>query len=135
MTWIAELIDVPVHRGDLGNLVVIEKSDLVPFDPLRTYFIYDVPSGTSRGFHAHKRLQQLMIAVCGSLDVTIDDGDRRERFTLDSQSRGLFIRAGAWREMHNFAPGTVCVVVASEKFDEDDYIRTYSDFIAWKDAL
>lgn len=134
MTWIAELVELPVYKGDFGNLAVIEESEIVPFVPLRTYFIHDVPSETSRGFHAHKRLQQLMIAVSGSLEVTIDDGERRESFILDSRSKALLIRPGAWREMHNFSPGTVCVVVASDKFDENDYIRTYSEFIAWKDA-
>ena len=132
MQWIAEFVNVPVHENGLGSLAVIERSEFTPFDPVRAYFIYDVPAETSRGFHAHKNLQQLMIAVSGSLCVTIDDGKQRKDFLLDSPSKGLLLRPGAWREMHTFSSKSICLVVASEKFDEKDYIRNYSDFLTWK---
>lgn len=134
MSWIAKLVEVPTYSSDSGSLAVVERSHSLPFDPVRAYFIFDVPNWSSRGFHAHKNLEQLMIAVAGSLSVLVDDGSVRREFELDSPSRGLLIGPGAWREMHRFAPGTICLVLASEKFDETDYIRDYQDFVSWRES-
>ncbi len=114
-----------------GNLSVVEK-DLIPFQIKRAYYLYDVPSDSSRGGHAHKELQQFLIALSGSFDVVLDDGAHRRVITLNRPNKGLLIPQGIWRELENFSAGAVCLSLVSEPYDEDDYIREYSEFKSFK---
>lgn len=111
-----------------GNLTFLEGGLHVPFDIRRVYYLYDVPGGSHRGGHAHKELQQLIIALTGSFDVILDDGRDRRRTRLDRAYRGLYVAPMIWRELRNFTSGSVCLVLASAPFDEDDYFRDYSTF-------
>ena len=122
---------LPKHMRPNGNLTVAEHPTSIPFDIKRVYYLYDIPAGEERGGHAHKQLQQLVIAVSGSFDVIIDDGTERRTVTLNRPFAGLHIRPGIWRELNNFSSGAVCLVLASEHFDESDYIRDYKDFIQY----
>lgn len=112
-----------------GNLTPIESHSDLPFEFKRLYYLYDVPSGSSRGGHAHKQLHQLIVAVSGSFDVVLDDGFERKSITLNFPNRGLLIVPYVWRELQNFSSGAVCVVLASAKYDELDYIRDYETFL------
>jgi dTDP-4-dehydrorhamnose 3,5-epimerase-like enzyme len=111
-----------------GNLTFIEGMDHVPFDIKRVYYLYDVPGGESRGGHAHQKLEQFIIAANGSFDVVIDDGYNSMRFHLNRSYYGLYIPKMVWREIDNFSSGSVCLVLASEHFSEEDYIRNYNEF-------
>jgi dTDP-4-dehydrorhamnose 3,5-epimerase-like enzyme len=111
-----------------GNLSVIEKH-LLPFEIKRVYYLYDVPSDSSRGGHAHKELQQFLIALSGSFDVVLDNGKSRRTITLNKPNRGLLIPNGIWRELDNFSSGAVCLSLVSDVYKEDDYIRDYDEFI------
>lgn len=132
MSSLAAFIDLPIFTGHEGSLGVIEKSSSVPFEPKRTYFILGVPEAAKRGFHAHRELEQVMIALAGSFIVTIDDGLVKTDFLLDSPRRALHVKRGAWREMSRFSTGSVCLVVASMPFEEADYIRNYEEFLIWR---
>ncbi len=123
------IIEIDKHHSDRkGNLSVVENGDAIPFDVKRVYYLYDVPGGESRGAHAHKKLKQLIIAVSGSFTVTLDDGKVRRSFTLNRPYQGLLVTPGIWRELDDFSSGSICLVLASEKYDEDDYIRDYNEF-------
>ncbi len=127
------LIEMDKHHSDnKGNITVVENSKTIPFDVKRTYYLYDVPGGGSRGAHAHKELQQMIVAASGSFDVTLDDGNVKRTFTLNRPYQGLLIVPGIWRDLNNFSAGSVCLVLASEKYDENDYIRDYESFLKWK---
>ncbi len=127
------LIEMDKHHSDnKGNITVVENSKTIPFDVKRTYYLYDVPGGGSRGAHAHKELQQMIVAASGSFDVTLDDGNVKRTFTLNRPYQGLLIVPGIWRDLNNFSAGSVCLVLASEKYDENDYIRDYESFLRWK---
>ena len=127
------LIEMDKHHSDnKGNITVVENSKTIPFDVKRTYYLYDVPGGGSRGAHAHKELQQMIVAASGSFDVTLDDGNVKRTFTLNRPYQGLLIVPGIWRDLNNFSAGSVCLVLASEKYDENDYIRDYETFLKWK---
>lgn len=120
------------HHHDTGNITVVENGKTVPFDIKRTYYLYDVPGGESRGGHAHIELSQLIIAVSGSFTVTLDDGNVKRSFLLNRPYQGLYVVPGIWRTLDDFSSGSVCLVLASEKYSEEDYIRDYNDYIRYK---
>lgn len=126
-----KIIEIPKITDPRGNLSVIEK-DVIPFKMKRIYYLYDVPSDSFRGGHAHKNLYQFLIAISGSFDVLIDDGVSQETINLNKPNKGLLIVPGTWRELNNFSSGAVCLVVASEEFIEEDYIREYLEFKEYK---
>jgi dTDP-4-dehydrorhamnose 3,5-epimerase-like enzyme len=128
-TEITRLIELPTIRDPRGNLCVIESSINIPFDVARVYYLYDVPSGSMRAGHAHRRLRQLLVAVSGSFDVLLDDGKTKEKVTLNKPNVGLVMSPMTWREIDNFSSSAVCLVMASEIYDELDYIRSYDDFL------
>jgi len=126
------IIEIDKHHHEKGNISVVENNITVPFDVKRTYYLYDVPGGESRGGHAHKELRQLVIAASGSFDVTVDDGNVKRTFTLNRPYQGLLVVPGIWRELNNFSSGSVCLVLASMGYDEADYIRDYVEFEKFK---
>ena len=128
-----EIISIPkiIDEKGRGKLSVIEKST-IPFEIKRVYYLYDVPSDAFRGGHAHKNLIQFMIALSGSFEVKIDDGSNNKKVMLNKPNKGLLIPSGIWREMDNFSAGAVCLVLASEFFDESDYFRDYNSFLDYK---
>jgi hypothetical protein len=129
------IIEIDKHHHEKGNISVVENGITVPFDVKRTYYLYDVPGGESRGGHAHKELRQLVIAASGSFDVTLDDGNVKRTFTLNRPYQGLLIVPGIWRELNNFSSGSVCLVLASMKYEEEDYIRDYKEFELFKNRV
>ena len=123
------LIELDKHHSESkGNISVVENNKTIPFQVKRVYYLYDVPGGGARGAHAHKELHQLIVAASGSFDVTLDDGNVKRTFMLNRPYQGLLIVPGIWRDLNNFSAGSVCLVLASEKYDENDYIRVYSEF-------
>jgi hypothetical protein len=124
------LVDLPKISDPRGNLTFIEGNQHVPFDIKRVYYLYDVPGGSDRGAHAHKGLHQLIIAMSGSFDVVLDDGVEKKRFHLNRSYFGLYVCPMMWRELDNFSSGSVCLVLASELYDPDDYYRDYELFLA-----
>ena len=126
-----EIIDIPKIIDYRGNISFIEK-DLLPYEMKRVYYLYDVPNGASRGGHAHKNLFQFLIALSGSFDVILNDGYDIMKVTLDKPDKGLLIPVGIWRELEAFSSGAVCLVLASDTFDEDDYIRDFNIFRTFK---
>ena len=126
------MIEIDKHHHNKGNISVIENNSTVPFGVHRAYYLYDVPGGESRGGHAHKELQQLIIAASGSFSVTVDDGNVKRTFLLNRPYLGLLVVPGIWRELNDFSSGSVCLVLASHKYDGADYIRDYEKFIKYK---
>jgi mannose-6-phosphate isomerase-like protein (cupin superfamily) len=125
-----KIIEIPKIKDVRGNLAVIEK-DTIPFSVKRVYYLYDVPSDAYRGGHAHKKLKQFLIALSGSFEVVLDNGNERKRIMLNKPDKGLLIPTGVWRELENFSSGAVCLVLASEEFEEEDYIRDYQEFLSY----
>ena len=123
------------HSQRKGDISVIENGETIPFDVKRIYYLYDVPGGESRGSHGHKQLEQLIIAVSGAFTVTLDDGNVRRSFTLNRPYQGLLVKPGIWRTLDDFSSGSVCFVLASEKYKAEDYIREYKDFIEYRRQL
>lgn len=129
----ATVIELPKIHNVAGNITAIDNADgLLPFDVKRVYYLYDVPGGESRGAHAHKELQQLIIAASGSFDITLDDGQTRRTFQLSKPYYGLYMPAGLWRELNNFSSGAICLVLASHTYNAEDYLRAYSKFKEFK---
>lgn len=128
---LARVLDLPRVNDVRGNLTFIEGDEHTPFPIRRVYYLYDVPGGASRGGHAHRQLQQLLIALSGSFDVLLDDGFERTTISLNRSFRALYVPTRVWRELHNFSSGAVCLSVASEHYSEADYVRDYSAFRTW----
>lgn len=126
-----KLIDIPKIVNSKGNIGVLEHGT-IPFKIKRVYYLFDVPSGAKRGGHAHKELKQVLIAIAGSFDVVLKDGKTKQVITLNRPDKGLLIENNIWRELENFSSGAVCLVLASEVYDEKDYIRSFKDFKASK---
>ena len=127
------IIELDKHHSDRkGNITVVENNLTVPFEVKRTYYLYDIPGGEERGAHAHKELRQLIIAASGSFDVVLNDGNVKRTFTLNHPYQGLLVVPGIWRELNNFSSGSVCLVLASMPYEEDDYIRDYNEFLEYK---
>lgn len=123
-----KLIQIPIAHDQRGNLSVVEGGELIPFDIKRVYYLYDVPGGASRGGHAHRKLQQFIIAASGSFDVILNDGVNQTKFTLNRSYQGVYVPTMTWREIENFSSGAVCLVLASEHYDESDYIYDFAAF-------
>lgn len=123
------IIDIPRFLDHRGILSVVEEMKEIPFLIKRAYWAYDVPGDASRGGHAHIEQQQVIIAITGSFSVTTDDGSVKQTFLLDNPSQGLYISGGIWNTLDNFSPGAVCMVLASDPYDENDYIRDYDEFL------
>jgi hypothetical protein len=126
------IIHFPKIQNRAGNITPIQNNIEVPFDIKRVYYLYDVPGGESRGAHAHKALEQVIVAVSGSFDVTIDDGHNKKTVSLNRPYFGLHMKPGMWRELSNFSSGSICLVLASLEYSEQDYIRIYEEFIQFK---
>lgn len=129
------IIDLPKIVDPRGNLTVAEGLKDVPFEVKRVYWTYDVPSGESRGGHAHRCCEEFIVAVSGSFDVTLYDGRERRTFHLNHPYQGLYVGTGIWRTLDDFSSGAVCLVLASERFEEEDYIREYDDYTEYLKCL
>lgn len=123
-----EIIDIPKVKDYRGNIAIIEN-DVVPFEIKRVYYLFDIPSSAKRGGHAHKEQFEFLVPLSGSFDVVLKDGTTSKTVTLNKPDKGLLITTNVWRELENFSSGSVCLVLASHVFDEDDYIRDYDDFL------
>ena len=127
----AQVIKFKPLGDDRGHLVAVESNKSIPFDVQRVYYIYGTGKGVERGFHAHKALNQVAVAVSGSCDMVLDDGKNKVTVHLDSPTEGLYIGPGMWRVMNNFSKDCVLLVFADAHYDESDYIRDYDEFISW----
>lgn len=126
-----ELIEIPKIENNLGNIAVVEN-DVIPFNIRRVYYLYDIPSSAIRGGHSHINQQEFLIPLSGSFEVVLDNGFDKSSILLNKPNIGLLIETGVWRELQNFSSGAVCLVIASDVFDEADYIRNYEDFLSSK---
>ena len=128
---LGQIIELPRITDPRGNLTVAEASKNIPFDIKRVYWLYDVPGGECRGGHAHKQIKEILIAVSGSFHVTLDNGKEKQTFLLNHPYQGLLIDTKTWRTLDDFSSGAVCVVLASDFYDENDYIYDYNDFLQY----
>lgn len=126
------VIELRRHEWEQGNLSAVENGKDLPFDVKRAWYLYDVPGGESRGSHAHKQLHQFIIAVSGSFSVTLDDGRVKRTFVLNRSHQGLYVAPGIWSTLNDFSSGSVCLVLASDIYDPDDYIYDYPEFLSYK---
>lgn len=127
------IIELDKHHSDRkGNLTVVENGKTLPFDVKRVYYLYDVPGGENRGSHAHRKLEQLIIAASGSFTVILDDGKCKRSFFLNRPYQGLYVKPGMWRDLEDFSSGAVAMVLASEIYKKEDYIRDYDEFIEFR---
>lgn len=126
------VVTLPKLEVERGAITAVNNNLEIPFGIKRVYYLYDVPSGSDRGAHAHKELQQLIIAASGSFTITVDDGRLKRSFTLSQPNVGLFLPPGLWRELTDFSGGSICLVLASMIYSKEDYIRSYKDFLIYK---
>ncbi len=130
------IVELDKHHEDRrGKLTVVENGVTLPFDVKRVYYLYDIPGGEGRGAHAHRELEQLIVAASGSFTVTLDDGTCKRSFMLNRPYQGLYVKPGLWRDLEDFSSGAVVMVLASEVYKEDDYIRDYKDFLEFRNKL
>ncbi len=130
------IVELDKHHSDRkGNLTVVENSITLPFDVKRIYYLYDIPGGEGRGAHAHRELEQLIIAASGSFTVTLDDGKSKRSFFLNRPYQGLYVKPGMWRDLVDFSSGAVAMVLASEVYKKEDYIRDYEDFLKFRQSI
>jgi len=127
-----KLLTFPKNHQINGNVTAINNQLDVDFNIKRVYYLYDVPGGAERGGHAHKGLHQVIIAASGSFDLILDDGKNKKRFQLNRPYQGIYLPPGLWRELDNFSSGSICLVLASEVYEEEDYFRDYKEFIEYK---
>lgn len=132
---LGKIITLPKIVDPRGNLTVAEQLKDIPFEVRRVYWTYDVPSGEHRGGHAHKQCHEFIVAVSGSFTVTLDDGKERKSFLLNHPYQGLMVETGVWRTLEDFSSGAVCLVLAEDYFDEEDYIYEYTDFLEYVKCL
>lgn len=130
-----KIVQLPKFLDERGNLSFVEQNNHIPFEIKRTYWIYDVPGGESRGGHAYKENEEFIVALSGSFDVILDDGIEKQRYPLNRSYYGIYVPKGLWREMDNFSTNSVAVVLASIKYDASDYIRSYDDFLEYNKRL
>jgi len=127
------MIELDKHHSDRkGNISVVQNNYTIPFGVKRVYYLYDIPGGESRGAHAHRGLSQLIIAASGSFRVTLDDGNVKRSFILNRPNQGLYVKPGIWRDLDDFSSGAVCMVLAAEVYNADDYIRDYDQFLTFR---
>lgn len=127
------IVELDKHHSDRkGNLTVVQNGETIPFDVRRVYYLYDVPGGESRGSHAHRELEQLIVAASGSFNVTLDDGKCKRTFFLNHPYQGLHVKPGIWRDLYDFSSGAVCMVLASDLYKKDDYIYDYDEFVKYR---
>lgn len=129
------VIELTKINNPAGNITIVQNGENMLFNTRRIYYLYDVPGGSERGGHAHKELFQLIVAASGSFDVILDDERNKKIIQLNRPNFGLLVVPGIWREIVNFSSGAICLVLASQKYDANDYIRDYDEFIYWKDIL
>lgn len=126
------VIELDKHHSDRkGNLTVVENGITLPFDVKRVYYLYDIPGGEKRGAHAHKELEQLIVATSGSFTVTLDDGKNKRSYFLNRPYQGLYVKPGMWRDLTDFSSGAVAMVLASDIYKKEDYIRDYNEFLKY----
>ena len=130
-----DCVILPLNKTNnrAGNITIVEGQKNIPFDVKRIYYLYDIPGGEDRGGHAHKELRQLIVAAGGSFDVMLDDGINKKIVTLNRPNYGLMVVPGIWRELMEFSSGAICLVLASDEYNEDDYLRSYKDFKKFKE--
>lgn len=124
------IIELEQHHHENGNLSIVESFNELPYEIKRVYFVYDVPGGIERGGHSHHECYEFIVAASGSFDIELFDGKEKITYTLNRTNRGLLVTPGIWRVLNNFSSGSVCLVIDSHEFDENDYVRDYDDFIA-----
>jgi dTDP-4-dehydrorhamnose 3,5-epimerase-like enzyme len=130
------IISLDRHHSDRqGDLSAVEGLHSIPFPIRRIYYLYDIPGGATRGGHSHKKLYQILVAASGSFTVVLDDGTLRQSVTLNQPDQALLIVPGIWRELENFSSGSVCLCIASEKYDESDYLRDYDNFLLFRNHI
>lgn len=126
-----KILNLPKIQSDAGSLTVLEKDINIPFDIKRIYYLYDVPMGSERGGHGHYELEQFIVAASGSFTFVLDDGKNQKEVFLNDPSKALYIKPGIWREIKNFSSGSICLVLASDEYNETDYIREYDEYIKY----
>lgn len=124
--------ELPKNQSSKGNITAVNGLIEIPFNIKRVYYLYDIPGGEARGGHAHKNLKQFILAASGSFDLIIDDGRLKKTYNLNRPNQGVILQSGLWRELNNFSSGSICLVFASERYKESDYIRNYEDFLNFK---